>query len=59
MQRAMQESIETAKVNQVQQDAAMARALAAEYSDMPAKLEPRVVLDGSVEKVISEPFTEQ
>ena len=55
----MQESIETAKVNQVQQDAAMARALAAESSDMPAKLEPRVVLDGSVEKVISEPFTEQ
>ena len=48
MQRAVQESLATAKTDQIQRDAELARSLTAEYADMPADLKPAV--EGDVEK---------
>ena len=50
MERAVQDSLVSAKTEQIQRDAEMARALSAEHADMPADVQPEVVLDGSVER---------
>ena len=50
MQRAVQASLVTAKSDQIKNDADMARAMTAEFADLPADVQPRVVADGGIEK---------